>query len=264
MVKSAYKPFQKSFSFSAHGITHPVLKDGTGPAVLLMHELPGMGWQFWRLAGWIRDAGFTVYAPDLFAVSASQLTQPSLNKLLIRACISREIHLFAKNSSSPVTRWLRALARQMHEECGGPGVGAIGMCMTGNFALSLVLEEAVIAPVASEPAMPVHFWARKSRGALHLSEDERQALQRRKDIDVLGLRFKGDPTCTQARFAAIESLIGPQRFRKVELEDSAKNPQGNGFPHSVLTIDLLDEDGSPTVQARDQVLSFLKEKLILA
>ena len=260
----AWPPFQDGFMFEKNGISHPVFRQGEGPGVLLMHELPGMTGEFWRLAHWIREAGFTVYIPDLYGSSLDRKTKPSLTGNLIRSCISREIHLFARNASSPVTQWLRALAVRIHEEQGGPGVGAIGMCMTGNFALSLVLEDAVIAPVASQPAMPANYWTRKSQPALHMTEVEQTALETRTDIDVMGLRFHGDPTCRKARFDAIEALTGEERFRRIELEDSAQNPNGNPYPHAVLTRDLVDEEGSPTLEARDQVIAFLQEKLIPA
>ncbi len=248
--------------FEHEEIEHPVYRQGNGPGVLLMHELPGMTAEFWRFAGWLNKAGFTVYAPDLYADAMKGPTKPSLMGNTIRACMSREIRLFARNASSPVTVWLRALAARIHQECGGPGVGTIGMCMTGNFALSLVLEQTVIAPVASQPAMPANYWVAKSKKALHMSEQERDALRDRTDIDVMALRFEGDPTCTAARFDALQELVGTERLRRIELEDSAQNPDGNPYPHAVLTKDLVDEEGSLTMRARDSVISFLQEKLL--
>jgi dienelactone hydrolase len=68
-------------------------------------------------------------------------------------CVSAEFRAFGAGGSSPVTRWLRALANLAHSECGGPGVGAIGMCFSGNFALSMMLESSMLAPVLSQPAL---------------------------------------------------------------------------------------------------------------
>ncbi|WP_306249515.1 dienelactone hydrolase family protein [Parvularcula sp. IMCC14364] len=257
-----YPPFATRELFKSDDITHPVYIDGTGPGVLLMHELPGMVPEFWRFAHWLKEAGFTVFAPDLYEDKLRGPTPPSLSANLARACISREIHLFAQNASSPVTQWLRKLATHIHEQCGGPGVGAIGMCMTGNFALSLVLDAPVIAPVASQPAMPISVLSRRSRAALHMSAKEKQALQERKAVDVMALRFKGDPSCTKARFDAIEALVGPERFNRIELDDRHQNPDGNPFPHAVLTRDLIDAEGSATLAARDAVFSFLQSRLI--
>ncbi|MCI5046192.1 MAG: dienelactone hydrolase family protein [Aquisalinus sp.] len=260
--QNGYTPFETRELFRSEDIQHPVYIAGEGPGVLLMHELPGMVPEFWRLAYWLVDAGFTVYAPDLYKEELKGPTKPSLSGNLARACISREIHLFAQNDSSPITQWLRQLAAHIHEQCGGPGVGAIGMCMTGNFALSLVLEAPVIAPIASQPAMPIGLLTRRSRAALHMSDAEKSALKDAKDIDVMALRFKGDPSCTKARFDAIETLIGKGRFNRIELDDRHQNPDGNPFPHAVLTRDLIDEEGSATLAARDEVFSFLKSRLM--
>lgn len=257
-----FPPFGKSFLFHHDDISHPVFHDGEGPGVLLMHELPGMVPEFWRLAGWLRDAGFTVYAPDLYADELGDThSDPSLRGNLIRVCLSREIHVLASNTSSPITDWLRALARQLRRESGGDGVGVVGLCLTGNFALSLVLEEDVVAPVASEPSLPL-LYTDEAQAALHLDEAEKQALRDRTDIDVMALRFEGDPVCRKARFDSLEELVGPDRLIRIELPDSAANPDGNPFPHAVLTRDLVCEEGSLTIEARDSVIAFLKQRLI--
>ncbi|NHK27632.1 dienelactone hydrolase [Parvularcula flava] len=260
-VDEQYQPFTDKFLFENSDISHPVYKAGEGPGVLLMHELPGMVPEFWRLAEWIRDAGFTVFAPDLYADDLETPVRTSLTGNGLRACISREIHLFAKNASSPITVWLRALAAQMHEECGGPGIGAIGLCMTGNFALSLVLEKGVIAPVASEPSLPLGL-SKRAHAALHLSKEEKQALQDRTDVPVMALRFKGDPVCRKARFDALEELVGKDRLIRIELDDEHKNPNGNNFPHAVLTKDLIDEEGSVTLEKKDEVIAHLQRLLL--
>ncbi|MBD0427731.1 dienelactone hydrolase [Aquisalinus flavus] len=256
-----YQPFTDRFLFENSGFSHPVYKAGEGPGVLLMHEMPGMVPEFWRLAEWIRDAGFTVYAPDLYADTLETPMRTSLAGNGLRACISREIHLFAKNDSSPVTVWLRALAAKMHEECGGPGIGAIGLCMTGNFALSLALEKGVIAPVSSEPSLPLGL-SNRAHAALHLSKEEQQALRDRADVPVMALRFKGDPVCRKARFDALEELVGTDRLIRIELEDEHKNPNGNNFPHAVLTKDLIDEEGSVTRAKKDEVIAHLQRILL--
>jgi len=256
-----YQPFTDKFLFENSGLSHPVYKEGEGPGVLLMHELPGMVPEFWRLAEWIIAAGFTVYAPDLYADDLETPVRTSLTGNGLRACISREIHLFAKNDSSPVTVWLRALAAKMHEDCGGPGIGAIGLCMTGNFALSLVLEKGVIAPIASEPSLPLGL-SNRAHAALHLSKEEKQALRDRTDVPVMALRFKGDPVCRKARFDALEELVGKDRLIRIELDDEHKNPDGNNFPHAVLTKDLIDEEGSVTLAKKDEVITHLRRILL--
>ncbi len=257
---SAQHGFSDHFQFTFDKIEHPVLFAGEGPPVLLMHELPGPVEQFWQLAQWIKEAGFTVYVPLLYAKTADENPELGLLGSVAKICITREIHLFANNHSSPITSWLRALARQMHTQSNSK-IGVIGLCMTGNFALSLVIEPSVVAPVASEPALPLNLFSKKSREALHLNADEKVALRERKNIDIMCLRFKGDPSCTKLRFDALQDIVGEKRMRRIELDDSDKNPKGNPFPHAVLTADLIDEEGSATIKARDEVIAFLQEKL---
>ncbi|MEM8988506.1 MAG: dienelactone hydrolase family protein [Pseudomonadota bacterium] len=259
-ANTTYAPFTDRFTFEAFDMRHEVFRAGAGPAVLVMHELPGMVPEFWRFAHWLVEQGFTVWAPDLYSAPGRPSKALGPARGLWRACISREIHLFATNASSPVTIWLRALTREMYEKVGGAGVGVIGMCMTGNFALSLVVDVAVRATVASQPALPLALTAR-GKSALHMSEMEKDALSVRTDVPVMALRFQGDPSCTRHRFDAIETLVGEERFRPIVLPDTAQNPKGNPFPHAVLTKDLIDAEGEPTKQAAEAVFTFLKENL---
>ena len=76
-------------------------------------------------------------------------------EMLKGICIRREFSVWATNRSSPIVDWLRALSREMHTQCGGNGVGAVGMCFTGNFALAMMTEPAVVAPVLSQPSLPL-------------------------------------------------------------------------------------------------------------
>ena len=130
------------------GKTKPVLLTGaTGPAVIVIHEVYGFTPTLARFCRWVCDAGFRVYAPVLFGSPISgNAEKPALGRIL-SLCISREFTLLASNKASPVTEWLRALARLAHQECGGRGVGAIGMCLTGGFALSIALDPVVLAPI---------------------------------------------------------------------------------------------------------------------
>ena len=252
-------PFDESASFSSNGISHTVFSAGKGPGVLLMHELPGMTPEFWRLANWLSQY-FTVWAPDLFGDKKTH-TPANSAVLTLRACISREIHLFAKNDPGPITQWLRALAKDLHTHSGGAGVGAIGMCMTGNFALTLALDPWVVAPVASQPGIPASTPFQNQDGGLQMTRDEKQQLAGR-DVDVMGLRFEGDALCRAARFDAIRDVIGGDRFLEHVIADEHRNPNGPlKTPHSVLTADLVDADDSVTKQKLMEVISFLKARI---
>jgi len=254
------RPFTEGFPFEADGIGHPVLFAGHGPAVILLHELPGFGPEFWRLAHRLVEAGFTVFAPALFAPADSppaRAVRPcGLAAGLAHACISREIHLFRRNSSGPLSRWLRALARAVAERCGHPRVGVVGLCLTGNFAWSVALEAVVAASVACEPSLPLHAPA-----ALALSAEEEAALAARSGLPLMAVRFQGDPACRGVRFAALRALVGEGRLQQRVLPDSAKNPRGNPFPHAVLTRDLIDHAGEPTHEALQEVLQYLHSRL---
>jgi dienelactone hydrolase len=232
---------------------------GSGPAVIVMTEMPGISPHVARFARWVRDAGFTVYMPHLFGRDGAVPKMPSALLTIAGGCISREFKAFAANASSPVTQWLRGLARLAHTECGGAGVGAIGMCFTGNFALSMMLEKSVLAPVLAQPSLPLNDPA-----GMHIAPEELAAVKARmeaEDLTVLAYRFDGDKFCKAERFSAFQAALG-DRFEGRVLPDSAANPNSPmKNPHSVVTIHLIDEAGQPTVTARDEILAFFAKRL---
>jgi len=249
------------------GVTKVVHVAGSGPAVIVMTEMPGISPHVARFSRWVRDAGFTVYMPSLFGRDGVVASADEGAAVFKRACVSAEFRAFAAGGakSSPVTLWLRALAKRAHEECGGPGVGAIGMCFTGNFALSMTLEPSVLAPVLSQPTLPLDEPAGTGIGADELLA-VRQRLER-DDLTVLAYRFEGDKFCRAERFAAFAEALG-ERFVSRVLPDSAANPDTAPFfqrfvtsPHSVVTAHLIDEAGQPTTKARDEILAFFASKL---
>lgn len=246
--------------------TRRVYVSGQGPGVIVMAEMPGISPDVARFARWLRQAGFTVYLPSLFGRDGAYPQAEDGLTVLRRACVSAEFHALGRRGASPVTRWLRALARRAHDECGGPGVGAVGMCFTGNFALSMMLEPATLAPVLAQPSLPFDDPA-----AVESDADELLAVRtrlERDDLSVLAYRFAGDRHCRAERFAAYASALGPRFVGKV-LPDLAANPEPTPFfkyivgcPHSVLTAHLVDEEGSPTLHARDEVIAFLRSRLL--
>ena len=253
-------------SYTLEHVTKRVYVSGTGPAVIVLAEMPGISPHVARFARWVRHAGFTVYMPSLFGTDGAFPEAENGLAVLRRACVSAEFHALAGQGASPVTSWLRALARKAMDECGGPGVGAIGMCFTGNFALSMLLEPAMLAPVLSQPSLPLDDPA-----AVESDPDELAAVRsrlERDDLTVLAYRFEGDRHCRAERFAAYQAALGP-RFIGRSLPDTAANPQPPPFfkhvvasPHSVMTAHLIDVEGEPTTQARDEVLAFLRKRLI--
>lgn len=263
----------ESRDITLDGVTKKVYGGGkvdSGPAVIVMTEMPGISPHVARFARWVRDAGFTVYMPSLFGRDGAVPGAEEGAAIFQRACISAEFRAFAgkdgTNASSPVTSWLRALARLAHQECGGPGVGAIGMCWTGNFALSMMLEPAMLAPVLCQPTLPLN-----DPGGIEISpEDVRAVRQRleRENLTVLAYRFDGDKFCKAQRFAAYAAALG-DRFEPRVLPDQAANADVAPFfaqhvttPHSVVTAHLIDEAGQPTLAARDEILGFFRRRLV--
>jgi dienelactone hydrolase len=247
------------------GVTKAVYVAGAAPAVIVMTEMPGISPHVARFARWVRDAGFTVYMPSLFGRDGAVPGVEEGAAVFQRACVSAEFRAFAANESSPVTKWLRSLARFAHAECGGPGVGAIGMCFTGNFALTMMLEPSMLAPVLSQPSLPLN-----NPAGIEIAPDEVKAVRERlerDDLTVMAYRFEGDKFCMAQRFAAYAQALG-DRFVARVLPDSAANTDLPPFfehhvttPHSVVTAHLIDEAGQPTIAARDEILGFFRRRL---
>ncbi len=258
---AALEGFENS-SFEHDGARRDVYRRGSGPAVVVIHEIPGITPQVAQFGRIVADAGFTVAMPDLFGTPGKPLSIHYMAGQLARACISREFHVLAAHEASPITEWLRALCRKMHDETGGGPVGAIGMCLTGNFALALAVDPWLMAPVLSQPSLPFGITADR-RAGLHLSADGLATLKRRTTQDrlrILAMRFNGDPMCPPARFETMRKEFG-DAFEGIELPADSGNPKGNKPPHSVVTTDLINQEGEPTKQALDRVLSFFKEQL---
>ena len=243
----------------AEGKQRPVLVSGTtGPAVVVIHEVYGVTPEQLRFARWVRDAGFRVYAPVLFGPDdGSAQSKPSLGRIL-GLCVSREFMLFADGKTSPIVDWLRAVARIAFGECGGKGVGVIGMCLTGNFAVSMAVEPAVLAPVMAQPGLPAG-----KPGGMGVSPGDLETVRRRvrdEGLEVRAYRFAGDDLCRAVRFEAFERALAPG-FTGTVLPDTAGNPAGRTPPHSVFTQDLIDAAGEPTRRAVDEVIGFFRAKL---
>jgi hypothetical protein len=248
--------------FSALGRERPVYRKGEGPAVIVMHEVPGISSEVARFARKVADAGFTVFMPHLFGAVGRPTNELSRLRELAKLCIGREWHVFAENRSSPIADWLRVLARHAHQEIGGRGVGAVGMCVTGNFALTMTLDQVVVAPVLAHPSFPLPVTRRKA-AALHVTPETLDNARRRireEGMRVLGVRFTSDVLfCRAARFDRLRCELG-EGFEGIEVPGRSAKPHPEP-PHSVLTVGLIDREGEPTRQAVERVIAFLHERL---
>jgi dienelactone hydrolase len=248
-------------TFTHGGRTHEVYRAGAGPAVIVVHEMPGLHPGVTAFGQRLVDAGYRVYMPSLFGRPGAPFGGSEMRRSLRQVCVSREFVLLADRTPPAVT-WLRALAAQAHTECGGPGVGAVGMCFTGGFALAMAVEPAVLAPVLSQPGLPAPLTARK-RAALALDPADLASVKARAHdgLCVLGLRFSADRGSPQERFATLRRELGGS-FEAIEIDSSPGNPNGiRKSAHSVLTVDLVDTPGHPTRAALDRVMSFFAERL---
>jgi len=204
----------------------------------------------------------TAVLPDLFGTPGREPVGAYLVSSMARACLSREFTLLATNKTSPAVAYLRELATHEHDRCGGPGVGAIGMCLTGGFALAMSVDATIVAPVLSQPSLPFAVDAQRRR-SIDISDEDLLVVKRRTDdgLCVMGLRFTNDKKSPGERFARLHRELG-ENFIAVEIDSSAQNPWGyKQSAHSVLTEDYVDEIGSPTRQALDDVLAFFATRL---
>jgi dienelactone hydrolase len=232
----------------------------TGPGVLLTHETPGITPQVLRLAKLLTVRGFRVALPSLFGTDGEEGTQLLDGEMLLRMCVSAEFAVFASNGSSPVVNWLRDFGKSYAATTGGP-IGAIGLCITGGFALSLVVgtNGLVRAPVMSEPSLPFPLPFTHNQSAIHLTVDE-QASLRTSPPPCVALRFTGDYRCKRERFDAYQELLGDKLMR---IEIPSPDPPFNitADAHSVLTNELSDVGGHPTWTAFERVVTFLTATL---
>ena len=248
--------------FTAEGRAYPLFRIGSGPGIIVMTEMPGISPKVAAFARRLADEGFTAVLPSMFGDPGRE---PSLRyglKSMVPACVAKEFAALATDRTAPVTLWLRALAKQVHKECGGPGVGAVGMCFTGGFALAMMIDDTTVAPVLSQPSLPIAV-SKSRRPAIGLSPAHLAAVKVRAaaGCDVLGLRFTGDKYVPKERFETLRRELG-DRFIGVEIDSSEGNQ--HGIPknaHSVLTEHLVDEPGHPTHDALNQVLTFFKDRL---
>lgn len=213
-------------SHTYDGTSHPTYRRGSGPGVVVVHEIPGITPEVAAFGQEVVDAGFTVVMPSLFGTDGAPTTAGSTAKALGRVCISKEFTKLRTGETTPVAGWLRSLSRELHEELGGPGVGALGMCFTGGFALAMMVDDSVAAPVLCQPSAPFPVTPSRSRD-LNLSPGDLDIVKGRcaAGQQVLGLRYRSDPAVGK-RFDTLTTELG-DAFIRVEFE---------GKGHSTLTV----------------------------
>jgi dienelactone hydrolase len=247
-------------------VTHDVFIAGSGPAVLVIPEVPGITPDVADCARRLVEAGFSAWMPSVFGEPGVPFTNGRALKTIVKACISRQFLAFARGARAPKVDWLRELGRQAHEECGGPGIGVIGMCFTGNFALALAIDERVKVPVMSQPSLPLGR-DKRSAAALHVAPDDVATVKQRtvdEELCVIGLRFTGDVLVPAARFRSFEREFG-DAFIGVEIDSSAGNDWGFAKDaHSVTSKEWSADPDNPTGQAWNLIVEHLSKQLLTA
>lgn len=254
----------RRWSFDHDGKERDVYECGNGPGVLIISEIPGITPRVAAFGQRVAEAGFSAVLPHLFGRPGAPPTIPYTFQTMAWACISREFSTLALRRTSPVTNWLRALARSVHRRHGGPGVGVVGMCLTGGFALAMMVDEVVLAPVLSQPSLPFGAGPARRRD-VGLSDADlarvRTRCEQEEGLCVLGLRFTGDRLVPRERFERLREELG-DRFVAVEIDSSPGNQHGiPKLAHSVLTEHFVDEPGNPTRDALDRVLELFRDRL---
>lgn len=249
--------------FTGGGYTHDVYRRGEGPGVVLIPEMPGLHPGVLALGNHLVDNGFTVAAPSLFGTPGKPVTAGYTVSSLVRGCVAREFAAFATNKQRPVAVFLRQLARDLNARTPGKGVGVIGQCFTGGFALAAAVDDSVLAPVLSQPSLPLPLTPSQRRDA-GLSEVELNVVADRAANDglcAMGLRFGEDKMVPGARFKTLKDRLG-DAFEVIEINSAPGNPGGFGrMAHSVLTEEVREVDGHPAYEARKRVVEFLTERL---
>jgi dienelactone hydrolase len=249
--------------FTGGGYTHDVYRKGEGPGVVLIPEIPGIHPGVLGLGNHLVDNGFTVAIPSLFGEPGRRTTVGYVLPTIARACVAREFAAFATNKQRPVSVFLRALARDLKASTPGKGVGVIGQCFTGGFALAAAVDDSVLAPVLSQPSLPFPLTPRQRRDP-GVSDVELNAFKDRaasEGLCAIGLRFSEDKAVPGERFTALKERLG-DAFEVIEIDSSPGNEHGfSRMAHSVLTDQVREVDGHPAFEARKRVVAFFNERL---
>jgi dienelactone hydrolase len=249
-------------TFHHDGKTRAIFRAGEGRAVIVVHEAPGITPEVLTFARRVVDRGFSVWMPSLFGTPGKPMSMGYVLRSVSKACVARDFVTFALDRTGPIIGWLRALPAHAHAECGGPGVGVVSMCFTGGFALGMMVDDEILAPVVSQPSLPFALTA-KRKASVGISDADLERVKERaaRGACLLGLRFTDDSLVPPERFETLRRALG-DAFIAVEIDSSPGNQYD--IPkraHSVLTNDLVDTPGHPTREALDRVLDFFAERL---
>ncbi|MET0725605.1 MAG: dienelactone hydrolase family protein [Leifsonia sp.] len=249
--------------FTGAGLTYDCFEKGSGPGVVLIPEIPGITPEVLGLAEHLVAEGFTVVVPSPFGDPGRASSIGYTMRVVGRLCVAGEFRAFAVDARRPITGYLQAVASDLNARTPGRGVGVIGMCFTGGFALAAAVDDAVLAAVASQPSVPFPLGARRvADPGMSSAEFDRLAERAAAgEVCALGLRFSEDRAAQGARFRTITARLG-DAFEVIQLDSSPGNAGGfAATAHAVLTAEMRDVPGHPARAARERVVAFLAERL---
>jgi dienelactone hydrolase len=229
-------PEENQFMF----LSYPVYVRGNGKGVILMHELPGLTPECLEFADCLVEAGFRVYLPLFFGNPNESSFGQNINSITVPFCLNKEFGTFATGKSSPITVWLKKLCQHIHQEYHSQdeGIGVIGMCLTGGFVLAMMVEPSVIAPVISQPALPLcslTFWDNRSNAKEDLGVSQTDLNQAKaRNIPLLGMRFEEDWISPCARFEKLKREFSPE----CEMDDNSID---------LTSVDVKNSEGKTIV-----------------
>lgn len=255
--------------FTYEGIEHPVFRKGSGRPLLLLHELPGLAEPCVNFADRLHKAGFEVHLPLLVGEPLRYEALANYRRL----CVSAEFARLQAGVSSPISRWLRALAADIVQSRPGSKLGVIGMCLTGAFVIPLVLTPGVAAGVVSQPAIPFDTLYRFTgiglrrgwRAQLNVHDDELRdagVCARREAKHLLVQRYADDRLCPRDRIERIAQAFGAAA-EVHEFAEPSWLRRSFDPPHALLTeeYDRRTDDDPATRQALQRVLEFFDQHL---
>jgi dienelactone hydrolase len=207
-----------------------------GPAVVLLHELPGLTPADILLARRLARQALNVHVPLLFGSFGQDAGLAGFHQ----ACRPGRFECSRLSTRSPILDRLEAVCDRAARESGAP-IGVIGMCLTGILPLAL-LRPGVAAAVLCQPTVPFnsftalvgHPVTRKQQSDLGLAPaDMSRALA--SNVPFLAMRFANDKLCPTARMNQLEKLFD-RRLARIDLTGAeGHSTLGSSFNQEAFT-----------------------------